>query len=83
MYIAGLNGIILLASIHYCQTKHAGRLHRLHDMKTEVIIYDYADLNISMLAKMYGRRVSGYKAIGYEINETGYPLNASSKEVSA
>ncbi|MCK4467325.1 MAG: hypothetical protein KAU60_03120 [Desulfobacterales bacterium] len=46
-----------------------GRLHRLHDMKTEVIIYDYADLNIPMLVKMYGRRVSGYKAIGYEINE--------------
>jgi hypothetical protein len=38
-------------------------------MKTEVIIYDYADLNVPMLVKMYGRRVSGYKAIGYEINE--------------
>lgn len=49
--------------------QYAGRLHRLHDMKTEVIIYDYADLNVPMLAKMYGRRVSGYKAIGYEINE--------------
>jgi superfamily II DNA or RNA helicase len=49
--------------------QYAGRLHRLHDMKTEVIIYDYADLNVQMLARMYGRRVSGYKAIGYEINE--------------
>jgi superfamily II DNA or RNA helicase len=49
--------------------QYAGRLHRLHDIKTEVIIYDYADLNVSMLAKMYGRRVSGYKAIGYEISE--------------
>jgi superfamily II DNA or RNA helicase len=49
--------------------QYAGRLHRLHDMKTEVIIYDYADLNVPMLAKMYGRRGSGYKAIGYEINE--------------
>jgi hypothetical protein len=26
----------------------AGRLHRLHDMKTEVIIYDYADLNVQI-----------------------------------
>ncbi len=50
-------------------SQYAGRLHRLHDMKTEVIIYDYADLNVPMLAKMYGRRVSGYKTIGYEINE--------------
>ena len=49
--------------------QYAGRLHRLHDMKTEVIIYDYADLNVPMLAKMYSRRVAGYKAIGYEINE--------------
>jgi len=49
--------------------QYAGRLHRLHDMKTEVIIYDYADLNVPMLAKMYSRRVLGYKAIGYEINE--------------
>jgi len=49
--------------------QYAGRLHRLHDMKTEVIIYDYADLNVPMLVKMYSRRVSGYKAIGYEINE--------------
>ena len=49
--------------------QYAGRLHRLHDMKTEVIVYDYADLNVPMLVKMYGRRVSGYKAIGYEINE--------------
>jgi superfamily II DNA or RNA helicase len=49
-------------------SQYAGRLHRLHDMKTEVIIYDYADMNVSMLVKMYRRRISGYKAIGYEIN---------------
>jgi len=49
-------------------SQYAGRLHRLHDMKTEVIIYDYADMNVSMLVKMYRRRISGYKVIGYEIN---------------
>ena len=47
--------------------QYAGRLHRVHDMKKEVIIYDYADLDVPMLRKMYERRVSGYKAIGYEI----------------
>jgi hypothetical protein len=36
-------------------------------MKMEVIIYDYADLDVPMLGKMYKRRLSGYKAIGYEI----------------
>jgi len=47
--------------------QYAGRLHRLHYMKKDVIIYDYADLNTPMLAKMYDRRRRGYKAIGYEI----------------
>jgi len=48
--------------------QYAGRLHRLHDLKTEVIIYDYADLEVPMLDKMYRRRLGGYNAIGYEIN---------------
>ncbi len=47
--------------------QYAGRLHRLHNTKTEVRIYDYADLEVPMLNKMYRRRLSGYKAIGYEI----------------
>jgi hypothetical protein len=47
--------------------QYAGRLHRFHDMKREVIIYDYADMNVPMLAKMYRRRLSGYRAIGYEV----------------
>ncbi len=45
--------------------QYAGRLHRLYGRKTEVIIYDYADLNIRMTAKMFERRIKGYKAIGY------------------
>jgi superfamily II DNA or RNA helicase len=47
--------------------QYAGRLHRLHDMKREVVIYDYADLEVPILAKMFERRRRGYKAIGYEI----------------
>lgn len=49
--------------------QYAGRLHRVHDTKKEVVIYDYADLNVPMLAKMYQRRCRGYKAIGYGIGE--------------
>lgn len=47
--------------------QYAGRLHRLHHMKKEVIIYDYADIDVPLLAKMHERRRRGYKAIGYEI----------------
>jgi very-short-patch-repair endonuclease len=47
--------------------QYAGRLHRLHDRKREVRVYDYADLNAPMLARMFDRRCKGYEAIGYSI----------------
>lgn len=47
--------------------QYAGRLHRLHDNKREVRVYDYADLNVPMLARMFDRRCRGYEAIGYSI----------------
>lgn len=47
--------------------QYAGRLHRLFDGKREVRVYDYADLNVSMLARMFDRRCRGYEAIGYTI----------------
>lgn len=47
--------------------QYAGRLHRLHDEKREVQIYDYADLNVPMLARMFDRRCRGYEAIGYTV----------------
>ena len=50
-------------------SQYAGRLHRLHYMKKEVQIFDYADFNIPMTAGMYKRRRSGYIAIGYEIDD--------------
>ena len=48
-------------------TQYAGRLHRLNAAKKEVIIYDYVDFDVPLLAKMYARRRTGYKSIGYEI----------------
>ncbi len=52
--------------------QYAGRLHRLHPDKTEVHIYDYVDRTIPMLARMFERRLRGYRAIGYSTveNET-------------
>jgi very-short-patch-repair endonuclease len=47
--------------------QYAGRLHRLHEGKKEVRIYDYADLNVPMLARMFDKRCKGYEAIGYSI----------------
>lgn len=47
--------------------QYVGRLHRQHDLKREVRVYDYADLNVPMLAKMFDRRCRGYEASGYTI----------------
>jgi superfamily II DNA or RNA helicase len=48
-------------------TQYAGRLHRLNAAKKDVLIYDYVDWQVPVLAKMHARRRTGYKAIGYEI----------------
>ena len=49
--------------------QYAGRLHRLHPDKTEVRIYDYVDSGVPMLARMFERRLRGYRAIGYSAEE--------------
>jgi very-short-patch-repair endonuclease len=51
--------------------QYVGRLHRVHDGKHEVRVYDYADLNVPMLAKMFDRRCEGYAAVGYTIQVPG------------
>lgn len=47
--------------------QYVGRLHRLNERKREVRVYDYADLNVPMLARMFDRRCRGYEAVGYSI----------------
>ncbi|OGO94617.1 MAG: restriction endonuclease subunit R [Coxiella sp. RIFCSPHIGHO2_12_FULL_42_15] len=47
--------------------QYVGRLHRLHDLKKEVQVYDYADLHVPMLERMFNRRCRAYEAIGYKI----------------
>jgi superfamily II DNA or RNA helicase len=49
--------------------QYAGRLHRLHDNKKVVRIYDYVDANIPMLSRMFEKRLKGYKAIGYSVQD--------------
>src|SRR5579885_1154421 len=49
--------------------QYVGRLHRLHDNKRVVQVYDYVDDLVPMLARMYERRLKGYSAIGYVIEQ--------------
>ncbi len=47
--------------------QYAGRLHRNYPGKKEVLIYDYADLHIPVLERMYQKRLKSYAAIGYQV----------------
>ena len=46
--------------------QYTGRLHRSHPGKAEVRIYDYVDGRVPVLSRMYERRLTGYRSIGYE-----------------
>ena len=48
--------------------QYVGRLHRPHDNKRVVQVYDYVDDWVPMLQRMYDRRLKGYGAIGYTID---------------
>jgi superfamily II DNA or RNA helicase len=48
--------------------QYAGRLHRLHHAKREVVIYDYIDDNVPVLARMAAKRRAAYQALGYRMS---------------
>ena len=45
--------------------QYAGRLHRMHQNKSSVRIYDYLDARVPMLARMFEKRLRGYSSMGY------------------
>ena len=53
--------------------QYAGRLHRFSEHKKDVRIYDYVDIHVKMLEKMYGKRLKGYAAIGYKAKVGSFP----------
>ena len=48
--------------------QYAGRLHREHASKSDVLIYDYVDTGNPALERMWEKRQRGYRAMGYQIN---------------
>lgn len=47
--------------------QYAGRIHRQSDGKHDTVIYDYVDIKLPMLQRMFNKRAKSYKAMGYEI----------------
>jgi superfamily II DNA or RNA helicase len=46
--------------------QYAGRLHREYPGKQDVMIYDYVDIHVPVLERMYHKRLNGYAQIGYK-----------------
>lgn len=59
--------LTLPVSWHGTLAQYVGRLHRLHAGKRVVRVYDYADLDVPMLSRMFDRRCRGYEAVGYTV----------------
>ena len=49
--------------------QYVGRLHRQHAGKTEVLVVDYVDDLVPILARMAAKRRSGYRALGYRVSD--------------
>lgn len=45
--------------------QYVGRLHRRHDDKRDVLVVDYVDSSVPVLARMAAKRRTGYRALGY------------------
>ncbi len=44
--------------------QYVGRLHEVHHGKKLVRVFDYVDARVPMLARMFEKRLRGYRAIG-------------------
>jgi len=73
---ARLDTLFLVLPVSWRGTiaQYVGRLHRLHEGKQDVRVYDYADLNAPMLSRMFDRRCQGYESLGYTILLPGSAL---------
>ncbi|WP_295990144.1 DEAD/DEAH box helicase family protein [Rugamonas sp.] len=67
---APLDTLILTLPISWTGTlqQYAGRLHRDHANKTDILIYDYVELDHPQLYRMWEKRRRGYRAMGYQVD---------------
>ena len=65
-----LDTLFLTMPVSWCGTitQYVGRLHRRRRSKRQVQVYDYADLDVPMLSRMFDRRRRSYESLGYTIS---------------
>lgn len=61
--------------------KYIGRLHRLHDLKNSVTVYDYVDHREPVLNKMFEKRKKTYRSLGYVVGNDKSDLEKSSEQM--
>jgi superfamily II DNA or RNA helicase len=68
-----LNTLFLTMPISWKGTlvQYVGRLHREHQGKSEVVVHDYVDPAVPILARMAAKRQLGYRSLGYVIEGPG------------
>lgn len=68
-----LDTILLTMPVSWKGTlaQYVGRLHRNYAGKQEVRVYDYVDIHIPTLERMYHKRLKGYAELGYQVKMSG------------
>lgn len=74
-----LDTILLAMPISWKGTlaQYVGRLHRNYEGKQEVRVYDYVDIHIPSLERMYYKRLRGYSELGYCVKASEQDLVSS------
>jgi phosphatidylserine/phosphatidylglycerophosphate/cardiolipin synthase-like enzyme len=65
-----LDTLLLASPIAWKGTlaQYVGRLHRDFLGKTDVRVYDYVDIHVPVLERMYHKRLNGYAQTGYKVS---------------
>ena len=50
--------------------QYVGRLHRMHENKQVIRVYDYVDACVPVLRRMYEKRLKAYQAVGYTVDKS-------------
>lgn len=68
-----LDTILLTMPVSWKGTlaQYVGRLHRNYEGKQEVRVYDYVDIHVPVLERMYHKRLKGYSELGYQVKMSG------------
>lgn len=61
--------------------QYVGRLHRLHELKSSVKVYDYVDRKEPMLKAMFEKRMKGYHSMGYKVFDEKSPIQSNSEQM--